>query len=185
MKWLESDRIRLRSLEPEDLQYLYRWENDTRLWEYGNTLSPFSRYVLHRYIESATSDIYASKQLRLMVVDKASDAVMGTVDMYDFEPFHGRAGVGILLDEAYQGKGYAREGLSLVKDYAFNFLHLNQLYAHIPWNNLPSLRLFRRIGFVESACLKQWSRTAEGWQDVFVYQLFNDSSCECRCSEQV
>lgn len=178
MTWLESNRIKLRALEPEDLQYLYQWENDTRLWEYGNTLSPFSKYVLHQYLETASTDIYEAKQLRLMVVEKATDAVMGTVDLYDFDPYHGRVGVGILLDEAFRGNGYASEALSLVKDYAFSFLHVNQLYAFIPWNNLPSLRLFRHSGFVEAGCLKKWNRTVDGWQDVFIYQLFARSSTE-------
>lgn len=177
MKWLESDRIKLRALEPEDLQYLYQWENDTRMWEYGNTLSPFSRYVLHNYIESASRDIYDVKQLRLMVVIKETEAVMGTVDLYDFDPYHGRVGVGILLDDAIQGKGYGMEALSLVKDYAFSFLHLNQLYAFIPWNNLPSLRLFKRSGYVEAGCLKRWNRTVDCWGDVFIYQLFSNCSC--------
>lgn len=178
MKWLESDRIKLRALEPEDLQYLYQWENDTRLWEYGNTMSPFSKYVLHQYLESASSDIFEAKQLRLMVVEKETDAVMGTVDLYDFDPFHGRVGIGILLDDAFKGKGYANESLSLVKAYAFDFLHMNQLYAFIPWNNLPSLRLFKRSGFMEAGCLKKWNRCVDGWQDVFIYQLFAGSLTE-------
>ena len=38
MKWLENDTIRLRALEPEDLDLLYAWENDTSLWEFGSTL---------------------------------------------------------------------------------------------------------------------------------------------------
>ena len=45
MKWLENDTIRLRALEPEDLDLLYAWENDTSLWEFGSTLVPYSRYV--------------------------------------------------------------------------------------------------------------------------------------------
>jgi len=178
MNWLESDRIKLRALEPEDLQFLYQWENDTRLWEYGSTLSPFSKYELHHYIESASHDIFEAKQLRFMVVEKASNRVMGTVDLYDFDPYHGRVGIGILLDEAFQGKGYAVETLSLVKAYVFAFLHLNQLYAYIPWNNLPSLRLFKRSGYTEAGCLKKWNRIVDGWCDVFIYQLFDGTSTE-------
>jgi len=176
MNWLENDRIKLRALEPEDLQFLYQWENDTRLWEYGSTLSPFSKYVLHQYLESASRDIFEARQLRFMIVEKESDTVLGTVDLYDFDPLHGRVGIGILLDEAFQGKGYAVQTLSLVKEYAFGFLHVNQLFAYIPWDNLPSLRLFKRSGYAEAGCLKKWNRTVDGWRDVFIYQLFADTS---------
>lgn len=47
---LSNDRVRLRALEPEDLELLYRWENDPELWEVGNTLAPYSRYILKEYI---------------------------------------------------------------------------------------------------------------------------------------
>ena len=39
MALLENERVCLRALEPEDLELLYRWENDSELWEVGNTLA--------------------------------------------------------------------------------------------------------------------------------------------------
>ena len=35
--------IRLRAIEPEDLDLLYLIENDTRLWNVGTTNVPYSR----------------------------------------------------------------------------------------------------------------------------------------------
>ena len=43
---LETDSVRLRALEPEDIDVLYKWENDTRIWKMSNTVAPFSKYVL-------------------------------------------------------------------------------------------------------------------------------------------
>jgi Acetyltransferases, including N-acetylases of ribosomal proteins len=174
MKLLENEIIRLRALEPEDLEFLYKWENDTSLWEYGNTLSPFSKYVLHQYLENATLDIYEAKQIRMIVEDKSSGLPAGTIDLYDFEPFHNRAGIGILIDEAYQGKSYATQALDLLKEYAFQFLKMDQIYAFIPASNVPSLRLFRKCGFQESGLLKKWNKISEGKADVFVYQCFGN-----------
>ena len=55
---LSNDRVRLRALEPEDLELLYRWENDPELWEVGNTLAPYSRYILKEYIAGSDRSIY-------------------------------------------------------------------------------------------------------------------------------
>lgn len=173
MKLLENETIRLRALEPEDLEFLYKWENDTRLWEYGNTLTPFSKYVLHQYLENSGLDIYDVKQLRMIVEDKATKQPVGTIDLYDFEPYHNRAGIGVLIDDSFQRKSYATQALSLIKEYAFQFLKMSQLYAFIPSLNVPSLHLFRKCGFVESGLLKKWNKTPEGKEDVFVYQLLN------------
>ena len=172
MKLLENENVRLRALEPEDLEFLYKWENDTSLWEYGNTLTPFSRYVLHQYLENAALDIYEVRQIRMIIEDKATKQPAGTIDLYDFEPYHNRAGIGILVDESFQLRSYATQALDLMKDYAFKFLKMNQIYAFIPALNVPSLFLFRKCGFLESGLLKKWNKTTEGREDVFVYQCF-------------
>jgi len=169
---LSTERIHLRALEPEDLDYLYRWENDDRLWAYGSTLTPFSKSVLRRYIENSGQDLYEAKQLRLVVVENATQTPIGTIDLYDFEPFHLRAGIGILIDSAYQKQGFASEALDLMKGYAFKFLKLNQLYAFIPAMNAASQHLFRRCGFSESGLLRKWNKASEGLEDVYVYQCF-------------
>ena len=58
-------KVRLRAMEPEDLDFLYNIENDRELWNVGNTNVPYSRYVLHDYIANSTNDIYSDGQVRL------------------------------------------------------------------------------------------------------------------------
>lgn len=41
MTLLRDDLIQLRAIEPEDLDVLYRWENNADWWEVGDTLAPF------------------------------------------------------------------------------------------------------------------------------------------------
>jgi diamine N-acetyltransferase len=171
-KLLSNERVSLRAMEPEDLDVLYRWENDDRLWAFGSTLTPFSRFVLRQYIENASQDLFEVKQLRLMIVEATTDTPIGTIDLYDFDPFHLRAGIGILIDSDHQKQGFAREALTLLKGYAFRFLKMNQLYAFIPAMNVGSQHLFRRCGFTESGLLRKWNKASEGLEDVYVYQCF-------------
>ncbi|MDR3260717.1 MAG: GNAT family N-acetyltransferase [Tannerella sp.] len=167
-KLLENENIRLRALEPEDLEQLYVWENDTGLWERGSTLAPYSRYVLKQYIAESGDDIYRCRQLRLMIELKETAAAVGTIDVYDFDPHHRRAGVGILIDPGYQRKGIATEALTLLIQYVFSFLKLHQLYACIPVANTPSRRLFEQCGFQSMGLLKEWLLTADGYVDVII-----------------
>lgn len=177
MRYLSDEQIRLRALEPEDLEVLYRWENDSSLWEVGNTLAPFSRYVLKNYIAESGRSIYDVHQLRLMIERQAERQAIGIIDLFDFEPHANRAACGILLDPAFQGKGLGTRALRLLIRYAFDHLALHQLYAHVPEANLPSLRLFVRCGFQQTGCLKEWIRVADGFADVQVMQLLAD---QCR-----
>jgi len=170
---LENDKIILRAPEPEDLDVLFRWENDSDLWAYGTTLAPYSKFSLRKYISEAQNDIFQSRQLRLMIVLKENEDAIGTIDLYDFDPVNLRAGVGILLDSAYRGKGFGAQTLRLIQDYAFNFLHLKQLYAHIPQNNTSSMKLFANCGYTKSGCLEQWLKCGNRFENVNVLQLIN------------
>ena len=171
---LESSNLKLRAIEPEDLEILYKWENNTSLWIHGNTLSPYSKLALRQYInDSLSMDIFQNRQLRLMACLKQDvDTVVGTVDLYDFDPQNQRAGVGILIDEDFRGRKFASEVLQIIEYYAFNFLHLHQLYAYIATSNNISLNLFRKAGYQQAGLLKDWLKTADNnYCDVAFMQL--------------
>ena len=172
--FLENSEIRLRALEPEDLELLYKWENATELWIHGNTLSPYSKLALRQYInETQQYDIFHSKQLRMMIVNKNDGITIGTIDLYDYDVRSGRAGIGILIDKVHRNQGYAFKALELMKNYAFDFLHLHQLYAYISVNNHSSLKVFENGGYKPVGTLKEWIKVREHYEDVLVVQLIN------------
>ncbi|MDR3119383.1 MAG: GNAT family N-acetyltransferase [Mediterranea sp.] len=167
-----NDRICLRAVEPEDLDVFYRMENDPELWEISTfTTVPYSRYALEFYIKNSANDIYIDKQLRLMIARRNNPTVLGTIDLTDFVPLHSRAAVGIALLEEHRGKGYAKDALSLLCNYAFDFLQLKQLYAHIPADNEASLNLFGKCGFRNCGTMKAWLQAGKTYKDVVMMQL--------------
>mgnify|MGYP000933623938 CR=1 FL=1 len=152
----ENSIIRLRALEPEDLEILYSWENDPSVGAISNTLAPFSRYTLEQYILDSQRDIYETRQIRLIIETHEGQAI-GAVDLFDFDPFHQRAGVGILIHEpANRQKGYAANALELISDYAEQVLGLHQLFANIGANNTASIGLFEKTGFIHCGTKKDW-----------------------------
>ena len=68
--------ISLRALEPEDLDLLYRIENDDALWGVGITNVPYSRFLLHEFLSSSTGDIYTDKQVRLVIENESHQTVV-------------------------------------------------------------------------------------------------------------
>lgn len=172
---LENHQIKLRAVEPEDLDLLYSWENETTLWIHGNTLAPYSKLVLRQYINDALEmDIYQSKQLRLMIDHVSGNKTIGTVDLYEIDAHNRRAGIGILIDKTYRQQGMASQALTLAKEYAFDFLYLHQLYAYISVSNLNSIKLFNKSGYKEVGILKDWLQRGEKFEDVLLLQLINN-----------
>lgn len=176
-KFLEDGRILLRVPEPEDLELMYRMENDTTLWSVGCTTMPYSRFALRRYITESTGDIYADRQLRMMIVDKAQACVMGCIDLANFDVRNRRAEIGIVVLPEFRQSGVATCALRLLVDYAFGFLHLCQLIAYVPVDNVFSHRLFSHAGFNTVAVLKSWLCRGDGiYADVSLMQCLNDVS---------
>jgi len=166
----------LRAPEPADIDIIFRWENDTRIWHLGNTLAPYSRFAIEQFVLNTDNDIFASKQLRLMIDWHSSiseSTTIGSIDLYDFDPFNKRAGIGILIDEPFRRKGFALEALNLLIEYCFTTLNLHQLYCNIEQSNKESINLFAKAGFIACGSKKEWLFRDGQWTDEWMFQLIN------------
>jgi diamine N-acetyltransferase len=167
--FLNSNTIYLRALEPTDLDFLYSLENDVSVWHVGNTLTPYSKSVLEQYLQNAALDIYTIKQLRLVICTSDNNSV-GAIDLFDFDPLHSRAGVGIVISAPHRGKGYAADALLLLLQYCQRILQLHQVYCSVTASNQASIRLFKNAGFEQVGVRKDWLRDTDGWSDVIELQ---------------
>ena len=159
--------ISLRALEPEDLELIYRIENDPTFWRWGLASVPYSRYVLRQYLQTAANDLFADRQVRLVV--QRAETALGLVDLTNFEPQHQRAEISLAILPEFQGQHAGEEAIRLLTDYARQ-LGLHQLYALVATTNLPAARLFERLGFEADALLKDWIRQDGRWLDVRLFR---------------
>jgi diamine N-acetyltransferase len=178
---LTGKNLRLRALEPGDVDLLYTWENDPAIWKASNTLTPFSRFQIEEYVINGQHDLFAAKQLRLMIdLAEPGHAIksIGTIDMFDFDPVHRRAGLGILIREEFRDRGFGRETMEIFIPYAFDTLSLHQLYCNISSDNLASLHMFEKLGFKKCGIKKDWNLHGRKWQDECMFQLINHAGQE-------
>lgn len=188
-----STDIRLRAAEPEDLELAYKLENDISLWQYGCASAPYSRYTLRQYLEQNTADIFADKQVRL-TIDIRQDISLnpqlcsaaspcedpatlgpqwmpvGFVDLFNFEPLHNRAELGMALLPRFEGQGFGHRALGLLLDYV-KAIHLHTLYAIISADNKKASRIFELAGFTPSALLCDWLYDGTAYHDARVWML--------------
>ncbi len=171
---LNDGIIRLRALEPSDAGLLAEWENDPANWRVSQTLAPYSRFAIEQYvINTATNDIYSSRELRLIIECMGQNQAAGTLDLFDIDPLNRRAGIGILVAEPFRKKGYAGHALRLIIRHCFVHLGWKQLYCNISEKNETSLALFRKQGFRNCGRKKVWTWNGEGWDDELMLQCLN------------
>lgn len=154
--------IRLRKIEPADLPFLYRWENDADAWSDGSNHNPLSQKDLRDYIQASTGDIYKDGQLRLVIEcslseDDTQTTTIGCVDLFDLDPRNARAAVGVYIAPDYRDRGWGSKVLDELARYAFGFLHLRTLYAVVSQTNKPSCAIFQKSQYIPSGQLTQWT----------------------------
>ena len=165
---MKQSSVRLRALEPEDVEMLYELENDPDLWAVGDCTAPYSRHTLQRYIDSNANDIYADRQLRLVIEVEGQPA--GCADLFLFNPQNHRAEVGIALLPQWRGKGYGREALTQLTAFSRQHLDIAHLYAIVSVENLSAQALFASCGYENTARLKSWVTCTPTPQDALVFQ---------------
>ncbi|MEM5566476.1 GNAT family protein [Psychroserpens sp. AS72] len=167
---LKGEHIYLRALEPEDLDFIHRIENNQDIWEISNTITPYSKYLIKQYLEQAHKDIFEVKQLRLVICD-FNHVALGMIDVFDFDFKNRRAGIGILInDSANRQKGYGKEALQLLTSYCKFHLDLHQLYCNVSEENEHSLKLFKNQGFEIIGLKKDWNYVNGSYKNEYLLQ---------------
>lgn len=166
---LRGDICRLRALEPTDLDVVYLWENDPEVWRVSGTIAPLSRERLAQFIAEQSYDLYATRQMRLII--ESGGIAVGTLDIVDFDPHHRRFGIGILVYDGSQRRhGYARSAIALVKEYARNTLGVRQIWATVAADNSASIALFESCGFERCGYRRAWLRRGTEYVDEVEFQ---------------
>lgn len=174
---LQGKTIYLRALEPEDLEFVFAVENDESIWEFSNTQTPYSRFLIRQYLENAHQDIYEAKQLRLAICKNDTFEAVGLIDLFEYDPRNNRAGIGVVIkNEGNRNKGIGSQALELLIQYSFRQLNLKQLFANINPENEASIALFTNFGFEKIGIKKQWNLIDGVYKDEAMFQLINQQS---------
>ena len=107
-----------------------------------------------------------------VVIANSEGTAVGCIDLFDFNPSHMRAEVGIIIHKDHRHNGYAASALSALIGYAATVLHLHQIYAIVNKHNTPSVRLFSNVGFKSGTVLSDWLFDGKEYSDAAIMQFF-------------
>lgn len=162
--------VRLRALEPSDVDRLYIWENTPEMWRYGFSPAPLSRHQLWEYVTQYDANPLAQRQLRLMI--DAGEETVGTLDLYDLDARNGHTFIGIMIAPQYRRQGYATKAIAMAAGYCRDNLGLRQIAATVADDNHASSALFEKCGFRHTATLPQWvARSKNTYTDARIFTL--------------
>lgn len=172
---LEGDNITLENLSPEHAQemldYYIRNEKHLKTFEPTResnfyTLDSQREILLESYIQfmrGSSLDLGIFKDDMLIGKVKLSNIVYGVF----------KSGIiGYSIDEKYQGRGYMKEAVSLLCEYAFDEMDLHRIEASVLLNNEKSQRVLKSCGFKELGINEKYLYINGEWRDhITFYKL--------------
>ena len=168
-----SQQIILRALEPEDDTLLYQWENDPSAWEVSDRRWPISLSDIKDFIAHSDLDLWHTRQMRLMIVQKSDCTTVGCVDIFDFDPLNLNCSIGIFVAPGFRHKGIGVEAVSEICRMAFRTFGVHTVMATVEEGNAASRAMLRSAGFVETGRRVGFLRHGDTFADEIVMQLFD------------
>lgn len=168
---LESDCIRLRGIEDNDIESLYKLFSNPQVMRYWSRGPMTTSQEALDYANSIVEGFTKRTLLNWIVADLETDQMIGTCTLYEINPQHARAGLGYALMPEYWGKGLASEAASLAISYGFLELGLHRIEADTEPNNLRSNKVLERFGFKREGLLRERFFHPDGIQDSLIFGI--------------
>ena len=112
--------------------------------------------------------------LNLMMLDREGDRIVGWIYLTDVDKYARSAEVGYGVLPRDRGRGFATEALVAVSRWALTAGGLQRAWLGVNTDNLASLRVARKAGFVREGTLRRASLEEDGLHDVAVLALLDD-----------
>jgi RimJ/RimL family protein N-acetyltransferase len=171
MNFWEGKRIRLRAVEPSDVEFFLRWNLDSeRARNLDFIWPPQSEIALRAWVEEQARRKLEGDAFRWMIVNENGQTI-GSIDTHHCSPHDGTFSYALDIDPQERGKGYAVEAILLVLKYYFEELRYQKVTVPVHADNPSSIRLHEKLGFQVEGRFRRAFFTRGQYVDVIWYGL--------------
>ena len=173
---LQGINIILRPLKLSD------WE---RTIEWRNSLSIKNMAMMHPFpiTELNEKDWYAGmvgstdNSTVYFTITGKDDKPLGFISLRKINYINRNCHLGIVIGESTdRGRGYGREAMELILNYAFKTLNLHKVTVEVLCGNDHAIGLYKKLGFVEEGILRQQYFCCGEYMDVMLLSAFSSDS---------
>lgn len=128
---LETERLILRSLSPQDAEAIQKLASDRKIAD--TTISiphPYPDGEAEKYISKQIAEQKTGHSVTVAIELKREARLIGIVELRDIDREHSLAELSFWLAATDWGKGYMSEVLKPILHFGFETLSLNRIYAY-------------------------------------------------------
>lgn len=156
---LKSERVTLRGMRRDDLLRLWEFNNDPEVEIAGGGDPPIPQSLERLEAEFDENAKKGGRDGTFFIIE-ADGRVIGQCALFGFDDFRGvahRCELGITIgDKEYWGKGYGREAITLLVDYAFTHWNVQRVGLQVLATNERAIRAYQAVGFVQEGRLRRY-----------------------------
>jgi ribosomal-protein-alanine N-acetyltransferase len=174
---LETERLLLRQIQPQDKQALFSILSDEEVTCYLGVRTLQSPEEIDDILPLFNLPYEIHSGIRWAITQKDTPhpgRLVGTCGFHRWQPDHSHAEVGYELGRAYWGQGIMREAIRRVLAFGFSEMALNRVEAQVWADNAPSARFLEKLGFQREGLLRQAEFAAGAFQDILIYAILKE-----------
>lgn len=163
---LKNNNVQLKLLEEENLSLIAKWRNSSyvEFYEY-----PFSNCGQKIWFEKYLKD----NDLLFMIYEVKRYKIIGMVGLSKIDNRNRNVEFGrFFIDENFRGKGYGREVIVMILDYAFKHLNLHSVYLDTLKNNIKVIDFYEEVGFKQEGIKKEHIYKNGKYNDLICMRIF-------------
>lgn len=164
MATITTPRLLLTPFEPSDWAFFRSLREDRDIMRFMASIAS----------EKETRRVFAARltaQHTFVIRAHDDDTPLGDIGLQVSPQFREEADIGYTVIPQAQGRGIASEALRAVCDYAFNLVGVNAVNAYVLADNVGSVRVLEKTGFVRTQVLEKAYEIDGVKFDDWVYRL--------------
>ncbi|PTU84616.1 N-acetyltransferase [Staphylococcus pasteuri] len=164
-------QINLRALKKSDSDLILNWMKNDKLRYLIGTTFPITELEHENWFQNRMLE----KDNRMFVIELENETAIGIVGFKNLDWINSNSELFIYIgDENYWGKGYGKEALKLLINFAFNSLNLHMLYLEVFSYNENATKMYEKLGFKQDGILRQSKYQDGQYYDKIIMSKINE-----------
>ncbi|WP_343687170.1 GNAT family protein [Chryseobacterium gleum] len=171
---LYTERLLLRDITIDDKHDIFDYRSDAEANKFQSWI-PETTEDVESFIQRNSIEFNQPESwYQLLITDKETKTVIGDIGVHFFGHENVQTELGITLNTAFQGKGYASEALKGIIGFLFNDLHKHRITASVDPDNTASIQLLERIGLRKEGHFVKSLFWKNNWVDDVIYAVLRE-----------
>ena len=166
----QTERLQLRAFTLDDLQDLFLLRTNDEVLRYlDRPKQTFEKTA--EILKSIIADAENNLNITWAITLKNDSKLIGSIGYWHTTREHHRAEIGYMLFPEYWNTGIVTEALHAVLKYGFDEMRLHSVEGNVNPNNLASIKVLEKCGFVREAYFKENYYHDGHYVDTAIYSL--------------